>query len=119
MKKVKLDSKYLKKVIMKNFSMSEELAKAIGTVVVQALTENAKDETLEDDFDLDEGDGLDDSELPESAKDSGEAEEAEGPKPAPDLSEEFSDLKNSTNGANKGFSETRYEKIKNYLNGTL
>lgn len=119
MKKVKLDSKYLKKVIMKNFSMSEELAKAIGTVVVQALTENAKDDALEDGFDLEDEDDLDDSELPESAKDSGEAEEAEGPKPAPDLSEEFSDLQKSRQGANKGFSETRYEKVKNYLNGTL
>jgi len=114
MKKIK--SEYLKKVIMKNFSMSEELAKAIGTVVVQALTENAKQP--EEDFDWgdeeDEDSDLDDSELEESSRDAGKVKEAEGPKPAPDLSEEFSELKNAKD-KNSHFS-TRYEQVKNFFN---
>jgi hypothetical protein len=91
--------KFFSELLNENFAMSEELAKAIGTVVVQALTENAKDDGLgldgSDDLGLDDDLDLDTSDLPESAKDSGKVQEAEGPKPAPDLSQDFAELKSS------------------------
>lgn len=119
--------KFFSGVITENFSMSEELAKAIGTVVVQALTENAKTESQDvfgdtnsdDDLDLDLGDDvdLDESELPESSRDSGKVQEAEGPKNAPDLSADFAELKGtmSNHSELQHFAEDRYKAIKEYL----
>lgn len=110
--------KFFSELMNENFAMSEELAKAIGTVVVQALTENAKDdgglglgsddEGLGDDLDLDTSD------LPESAKDKGEVEEAEGPKPAKDLSQDFAELKSSVqnHSDNTSAEEKRYANLK-------
>ena len=98
-----------------NFAMSEELAKAIGTVVVQALTENAKDAMSSGlDEDLDDG-GLEDmdlgeSDLPESKRDAGKVQEAEGPKAAPDLSQDFAELKATVNN----HSELTNEAMKHY-----
>ena len=88
--------KFFSELLGENFSMSEELAKAIGTVVVQALTENAKNESALDlETDGDDGLSLDlgDEDLPESKRDAGEVEEAEGPQNAPDLSKDFAELK--------------------------
>lgn len=115
---------YFSELMQENFSMSEELAKAIGTVVVQALTENAKDEQAalddlggDDELDLDMD--LDESELPESARDAGEVQEAEGPKNAPDLSADFADLKSTiSNHSNvQSFSDNRYKQVKQFLSG--
>lgn len=109
-KQTKKQIRFFSKLIQKNFSMSEELAKAIGTVVVQALTENAKSEDLniEDDLDID----LEDENLEESSRDAGNVSPAEGPKAAPDLSEDFNELKNSVSN----HSYTRYELVKDFLN---
>lgn len=134
---------FFSNLLTDNFSMSEELAKAIGTVVVQALTENAKDDVSSDsnddtldinddaEFDLssdEENDG--DNELPLSKRAKGEAEEAEGPKAAPDLSKEFEELKSTTsnhsyvNSINKSkvvtMSETdRYRFVKDFFNNDI
>lgn len=98
---------YFSDLLGENFSMSEELAKAIGTVVVQALTENAKDESA--DLGLSEDDlGLDseeDENLPESSRDAGKVEAAEGPKNAPDLSQDFAELKSTVNNHSIQLSE--------------
>jgi len=122
---------YFSKAITEHFSMSEELAKAIGTVVVQALTENAKDEAASldlggldsglggDDFDLGDDDefSLDESDLPESAISTGEVEEAEGPKNAPDLSSDFAELKKTVNSNHsiKTFAEKHNESMKEFF----
>ena len=99
-----------------NFSMSEELAKAIGTVVVQALTENAKDEQtaldIGDDLDLGE-EGIED--LPESSRDAGTAEEVEGPKAAQDLSQDFAELKKAYNNHSEKGDDSRYKKVLAYF----
>lgn len=113
--------RYFSEVLTEHFSMSEELAKAIGTVVVQALTENAKDEEKLDDgldLELDEDDDLDfgESELPESARDKGEAEESEGPKNAPDLSSDFAEMKKTINNHSvTNFAQKRYEQVKEFF----
>ena len=134
---------FFSNLLTDNFSMSEELAKAIGTVVVQALTENAKDDVSSDsnddtldinddaEFDLssDEENGGD-NELPLSKRAKGEAEEAEGPKAAPDLSKEFEELKSTTsnhsyvNSINKSkvvtMSEAdRYRFVKDFFNNDI
>lgn len=112
--------KFFSELIGKNFSMSEELAKAIGTVVVQALTENAKDDSLGLNSDLDDG-GLDDmelgeSDLPESSRDAGKVEEAEGPKAAPDLSQDFAELKSIVNHSErKSDNVVHYEQVCEFL----
>lgn len=105
-------SKILSSVkLPKNFSMSPELANAIGSVVVQALQENAK-ETLGgvNDSELDSEDTEDG--LPKSDRDLGLVEGEEGPKYAPDLSAEVDELKNINNHSET----TRYDNIKNLLN---
>lgn len=117
---------YFSQLLNENFSMSEDLAKAIGTVVVQALTENAKDEQAA--LDIGDGDdlglGMDmdigGEDLPESKKDSGEVEEAEGPKNAPDLSQDFAELKKIVN--NHSFvseDEKRNEYMKKFFSSEI
>ena len=91
---------------VQNFAMSQELATAIGTVVVQALQENAKEE---DDLEMVD-ENIED--LPPSAKDEGQSEE-ETPKFAPDLSADENELKQmSINHKN----DDRYSKVKEILN---
>lgn len=97
--------------LAKNFSMSPELANAIGTVVVQALQENAKTEISSDTIEEEEDFG-EEEEIPPSSRDAGEVEQEEGPKYAPDLSAEVDELKNISN-----HSETsRYGKVREILN---
>lgn len=135
---------FFSNLLTDNFSMSEELAKAIGTVVVQALTENAKDDNansggsddmldINDDAEFDLGSDEEnggDNELPLSKRAKGEVEEAEGPKAAPDLSKEFEELKSTTsnhsyvNSINKSkvvtmSEEDRYKFVKNFLNNSI
>lgn len=111
--------KYFSELLGENFSMSEELAKAIGTVVVQALTENAKDESSALDLESDDENGLslDESELPESSKDAGKVEEAEGPKNAPDLSKDFAELKSTVQNHSESISaaEDHYRKTQMFF----
>jgi hypothetical protein len=125
--------KFFSETILEHFSMSEDLAKAIGTVVVQALTENAKDNDsgdmfgggddfgFGDDMGGDSGDdfGLDldfdESELPESSRDAGRVQEAEGPKAAPDLSEDFAELKRTVNNHSVTFADTYRDKRKDFF----
>lgn len=107
--------RFISNLMIKNFSMSEELAKAIGTVVVQALTENAKDETVEDDFDLEGDVDLDDSEIEESSRDAGKVQEAEGPKNAPDLSEDFAELKKTVSNHSE-VKKTEYAMMRDFFN---
>ena len=134
---------FFSNLLTDNFSMSEELAKAIGTVVVQALTENAKDDIssggsndmldINDDAEFDLGSDEEnggDNELPLSKRAKGEVEEAEGPKAAPDLSKEFEELKSTTsnhsyvNSINKSkvvtMSEAdRYRFVKDFFNNDI
>lgn len=106
-------SKILSKIKLspvQNFSMSPELANAIGTVVVQALQENAKSEEVYDDggdFEADEA-----TDIPPSSRDAGEVEQEEGPKYAPDLSAEVDELKNISNHSDN----SRYVQVKNIFN---
>lgn len=103
-------TKILSKIkLPKHFSMSPELANAIGSVVVQALQENAKTEEQSTD-DIFNGD--DDDELPASDRDLGLVEGEEGPKYAPDLSAEVDELKSINNHSYN----SRYGKIKDLLN---
>jgi hypothetical protein len=102
LKSVKLDQEL-------NFSMSPELANAIGTVVVQALQENAKAESNEMSEESEEYDAND---LPESSRDAGLVDENEGPKYAPDLSAEVNELKSLSNHSDT----SRYGKIKDIFN---
>jgi hypothetical protein len=90
---------------VKNFAMSQELATAIGTVVVQALQENAKEEGLEDEENT--------GDLPMSDKDMGEAEGEESPKFAPDLSADENELKQMSINPKL---DDRYSQVKNFLN---
>jgi len=92
---------------VQNFSMSPELANAIGTVVVQALQENAKSEAIEEGID-DSGDDFEENDIPPSSRDAGEVEQEEGPKYAPDLSAEVDELKNINNHSDN----SRYEQLK-------
>lgn len=106
LKSIKLDTP-------KNFSMSIELANAIGTVVVQALQENAKsEEVLEED--VEGGDDFNaETDLPQSSRDAGSVDEEEGPKYAPDLSAEVDELKNINNHSCSD--NSRYEQLKKNL----
>jgi len=98
---------------VKNFSMSVELANAIGTVVVQALQENAKQETIEGDEDLEGGDDFDaETDIPPSSRDAGVVDQEEGPKYAPDLSAEVDELKNINNHSDN----SRYVQMKDIFN---
>lgn len=97
----------------KNFSMSMELANAIGTVVVQALQENAKTEEIIGDDVEGEGDDFEAAtDLPPSSRDAGEVEQEEGPKYAPDLSAEVDELKNISNHSDN----SRYVQMKKIFN---
>lgn len=98
----------------KNFSMSMELANAIGTVVVQALQENAKtEEVVGDTEENDESGDFDPAnDLPQSSRDAGEVDEQEGPKYAPDLSAEVDELKNISNHSDN----SRYVLMKDIFN---
>lgn len=108
--------------LVRNFSMSPELANAIGTVVVQALQENAKAEynNNTDNVDSDDIESLgeysefDATDIPDSSRDAGLVESEEGPKYAPDLSAEVDELKNISSN---NYSDTsRYGQVKDILN---
>lgn len=112
--------KYFSNLMTENFSMSEDLAKAIGTVVVQALTENAKDtDNLggggdmfgggdDSGFDFDDFGTEGNEDLPESSKDAGTVEEAAGAIPAPDTDNDFDEMQSMVNNhSEKGDSKVR------------